>query len=155
VIRLRRGDSCHVLLAEDDPQDVLLTREGLAESKFLHRLSVVPDGETALAFLRRESPFENVDRPDLMLLDLRLPRLDGREVLARIRADGALRDLPVVVLTSTRYEEVYLRDQRLGADAFVTKPVGLRSFVEVVRQIDEFFLTIVRCEHDESEVSAP
>ncbi len=133
-----------LLLVEDDPGDVAMTREALAESKMLVTLSVVTNGEEAISYLRREPPFEDARRPDLVLLDLNLPRLSGREVLAIAKADPDLLRIPVVILTTSEAEEDVLRSYDLHANAYVTKPVGFGSFVSVVRQIDEFFLTIVR-----------
>lgn len=133
-----------ILLIEDDPGDVVMTREALATAKVLNELHVVDNGETAIAFLRREGDFEDVPRPDIVLLDLNLPRLDGREVLALVKADESLRTIPVVVLTTSDAEEDVLRSYDLHANAYVTKPVDFEAFMQVVRQIDEFFLTVVR-----------
>jgi CheY-like chemotaxis protein len=133
-----------VLLVEDDPGDVAMTREALGESKMLINLRVVTNGEEALAYLRCQEPFADACRPDLVLLDLNLPRLSGGEVLAVVKADPDLLRTPVVVLTTSRAEEDVIRSYDLHANAYITKPVGFESFVSVVRQIDEFFLTIVR-----------
>jgi len=133
-----------VLLVEDDPGDVLITREALVGSKLVHNLHVVDNGERAVDFLRRQGDYHDVPRPDLILLDLNLPRLDGREVLARIKADEALRQIPVVVLTTSDAEEDVLRSYDLHANAYVTKPVDFEAFIAVVRQIDDFFLSVVR-----------
>ena len=133
-----------LLLVEDDPGDVLMTTEALEESKLLTSLHVVRDGEDAVAYLRREGAHADAPRPDLILLDLNLPRLDGREVLAIIKADPDLRRIPVVVLTTSEAEEDVLRSYDLHANAYVTKPVDFDRFIEVVRQIDEFFISIVR-----------
>ena len=133
-----------VLLVEDDPGDVLITREALVGSKLVHNLHVVDNGERAVDFLRRQGDYHDVPRPDLILLDLNLPRLDGREVLARIKADEALRQIPVVVLTTSDAEEDVLRSYDLHANAYVTKPVEFEAFIAVVRQIDDFFLSVVR-----------
>lgn len=131
-----------VLLVEDDPGDVLITREALATAKVLHHLHVVADGEAAVAFLRRQGEYAEVPRPDIVFLDLNLPRLDGREVLAIIKADPVLRSIPVVVLTTSAADEDILRTYDLHANAFVTKPVDLAAFMDVVRQIDNFFVTV-------------
>ena len=133
-----------VLLVEDDPGDVLMTREALEDYKVRNTLNVVSDGVDALAYLRREGAYAGVTRPDLILLDLNLPRKDGREVLAEIKADDELRRIPVVVLTTSEAEEDVLRSYHLHANAYVTKPVDFERFVRVVRQIDEFFVTVVK-----------
>jgi CheY-like chemotaxis protein len=132
-----------ILLVEDDPGDVLITREAIESSKVANRLSVVSNGEEALRFLRREEPYPDAPRPGLILLDLNLPRLDGREVLARIKADPDLRRIPVVVLTTSSSDEDIVRTYDLHANAYVTKPVDFDQFMSVVRQIDEFFVSIV------------
>jgi CheY-like chemotaxis protein len=139
-----RRASLELLLVEDDPGAVAMTREALSESKMLINLRVVTNGEEAIAYLRRDGPFVDAQRPDLVLLDLNLPRLSGREVLAIAKADPDLRRIPVVILTTSEAEEDVVRSYDLHANAYVTKPVGFGSFVSVVRQIDEFFLTIVR-----------
>jgi CheY-like chemotaxis protein len=133
-----------VLLVEDDPGDVLMTREAFEEHKVRNRLSVVSDGVDALAYLRKEKPFEDATRPDLILLDLNLPKRDGREVLAEIKNDTVLRQIPVVVLTTSQADEDVLRSYQLHANAYVTKPVDFDRFVNVVKQIDEFFISVVR-----------
>ena len=133
-----------ILLVEDDPGDVLITREALEHSKVKNTLHTVVDGEEALAFLRQEGDFAGATRPDLILLDLNLPRRDGREVLAEIKSDPELRRIPVVVLTTSQAEEDILRSYDLHANAFVTKPVDFQRFVDVVRQVDEFFFAVVR-----------
>ena len=133
-----------VLLVEDDPGDVLMTREAFADHKLKNVLHVVDNGVDALAFLRREGPYGDAPRPDLVLLDLNLPRMDGREVLAAVKADEDLRSIPVVVLTTSEAEEDVLKSYKLHANAYVTKPVDFGRFLEVVRQIDEFFVTVVK-----------
>ncbi len=133
-----------LLLVEDDPGDVLMTREALEGSKLVHNLHTVSNGEEALAYLRREHPFEDECRPDLVLLDLNLPRLDGHEVLSIVKCDPDLRRIPIVVLTTSEAEEDILRSYDLHANAYVTKPVGFESFMSVIRQVDEFFLSVVR-----------
>lgn len=133
-----------LLLVEDDPGDVLMTREALNDSKLLNHLHVVDNGEQALDFLRRQGEFIDAPRPDLVLLDLNLPRLDGREVLAIVKEDPELRTIPIVVLTTSDAEEDVIRSYNLHANAYVTKPVDFDTFVSVVRQVDEFFLTVVR-----------
>jgi CheY-like chemotaxis protein len=133
-----------VLLVEDDPGDVLMTREAFEEHKVRNRLTVVSDGVDALAYLRGEEPFTDAVRPDLVLLDLNLPKRDGREVLAEIKNDESLRQIPVVILTTSQAEEDVLASYRLHANAYVTKPVDFERFIAVVRKIDEFFVTVVR-----------
>ncbi len=132
-----------ILLVEDDPGDVLITREAIEGSKVANRLNVVSNGEEALQFLQREAPFTDAPRPGLILLDLNLPRLDGREVLARIKSDPDLRRIPIVVLTTSSSDEDIVRSYDLHANAYVTKPVDFDQFMSVVRQIDEFFVSIV------------
>jgi CheY-like chemotaxis protein len=138
------GQPIEVLLVEDDPGDVLLIREAFEFNKVLNNLNVVNDGEQALAFLRREDGYADVARPDLILLDLNLPRKDGREVLAEVKADDDLRTIPIVVLTTSEAEEDVLRSYQLHANAYVTKPVDFERFVAIVRQIDDFFVSVVR-----------
>jgi CheY-like chemotaxis protein len=133
-----------VLLVEDDPGDTLMIREAFEENKLRNRLSSVTDGVEALEFLRREGKHATAPRPDLILLDLNLPRKDGREVLAEIKGDDVLRTIPVVVLTTSQAEEDVLRSYELHANAYVTKPVDFERFIEVVRQIDDFFVTVVK-----------
>lgn len=144
---MNAGDSgimIQILLVEDDPGDVLITREAFAENKVRNELSVVADGEAAMAFLRREGGFGDAPRPDLVLLDLNLPRKAGHEVLAEIKSDTDLQRIPVVVLTTSDAEEDVLRSYDLHANAYVTKPVDFDRFLNVVRQIDDFFVTVVK-----------
>jgi CheY-like chemotaxis protein len=133
-----------VLLVEDDPGDVLMTREAFEEHKVRNNLTVVSDGEDALAYVRREGDYANATRPDLILLDLNLPRRDGREVLAELKADPELREIPVVVLTTSAADADILASYRLHANAYVTKPVDFERFISVVKQIDEFFVSLVK-----------
>ena len=133
-----------VLLIEDDPGDVVLIREAFEHNKVHNALNVVSDGVEALEFLRNEGAHADAPRPDLILLDLNLPRMDGREVLAQIKGDAELRTIPVVVLTTSAAEEDIVRSYDLHANAYVTKPVDFQRFIEVVRQIDDFFVTVVR-----------
>ena len=133
-----------VLLVEDDEGDVLMTREALEEGKVVNRLSVVGDGVEAIAYLRREEPYADATRPDLVLLDLNLPRRDGRQVLEEVKTDPDLRRIPIVVLTTSEAEEDVLRSYDLHANAYVTKPVDFDRFVEVIRQIDDFWISVVR-----------
>ena len=136
-----------VLLVEDDPGDVLLIEEAFADNKVRNRLHTVSDGVEALQFLRREGPYADAPQPDLVLLDLNLPRKDGREVLAEVKADETLQQIPVVVLTTSKAEEDVLRSYKLHANAYVTKPVDFDRFIDVVRQIDEFFVSVVKLPH--------
>ena len=133
-----------ILLVEDDPGDVLMTQEALSDAKLVNNLHVVDNGEEALTFLRQEGPYAEAPRPGLILLDLNLPRVDGRQVLAEIKADESLRRIPVVVLTTSEAEEDILRSYDLHANAYVTKPVDFESFVRVVRQVDDFYISVVR-----------
>jgi len=133
-----------ILLVEDDPGDVLMTKEALVDAKMANELYVVSNGEEALAFLFQEGQYADAPRPGLILLDLNLPRVDGREVLARIKAEEELRRIPVVVLTTSEAEEDILRSYDLHANAYVTKPVDFESFVKVVRQVDDFYINVVR-----------
>ena len=133
-----------VLLVEDDPGDALMTREAFAEHKVGNRLHVVSDGVEALRFLRREGEYAQAPRPHLVLLDLNLPRKDGREVLQEIKQDEDLARIPVVVLTTSEAAEDVIRSYQLHANAYVTKPVDFDQFIKVVQQIDDFFVTVVR-----------
>ncbi|MFD5829503.1 response regulator [Lentzea sp. NPDC060358] len=133
-----------VLLVEDDPGDALMTQEAFEHHKIRNTLHIVKDGVEALEFLRREGQYANAPRPGLILLDLNLPRKDGREVLSEIKADAELRSIPVVVLTTSEAEEDILRSYSLYANAYVTKPVDFDRFIDVVRQIDDFFVTVVK-----------
>ena len=133
-----------VLLVEDDPGDVVLVREAFEYNKLHNALHVAADGVEALDFLHRRNDHAGAPRPDLILLDLNLPRKDGREVLAEIKADDELRTIPVVVLTTSQAEEDVLRSYDLHANAYVTKPVGFDLYTDAVRQIDEFFLALAR-----------
>jgi len=137
------GRPVEILLVEDNPGDVRLTIEGLNESKVRNNLRVARDGVEAMAFLRRESPFPDAIRPDLILLDLNLPRKDGREVLTEIKADPALKTIPVVILTTSRAEQDVLRSYELQANCYISKPVDLEQFITVVKSIEDFWLTIV------------
>ena len=139
-----QGQPIEVLLVEDDPGDELMTREAFEENKVRNTLHVARDGEEALDFLNRRGAFADAPRPDLVLLDLNLPKFDGRQVLAEIKADEDLRTIPVVILTTSGAEEDILRSYQLHANAYVTKPVDFARFIQVVRQIDDFFVSVVR-----------
>jgi CheY-like chemotaxis protein len=142
--RARAGGPVEVLLVEDDPGDVLMTREAFADYKINNTLHVVDNGVDAVSFLRREGEYEGAPVPDLILLDLNLPRMDGREVLRAVKDDPRLRSIPVVVLTTSQAEEDVLRSYQLHANAYVSKPVDFEQFINVVRQIDDFFVTVVK-----------
>jgi len=133
-----------VLLVEDDPGDVVLIKEAFEFNKVHNALHVVSDGVQELDFLYRRNGHEGAPRPDLVLLDLNLPRKDGREVLEEVKADSDLRTIPIVVLTTSEAEEDILRSYDLHANAYVTKPVDFERFIEVVRLIDDFFVTVVK-----------
>jgi CheY-like chemotaxis protein len=134
----------HILLVEDDPGDVLMTQEAFEHHKITNPLHVVTDGVAAMEFLRGRGAYADAPRPGLILLDLNLPKMDGREVLAEIKTDEGLRSIPVVVLTTSSAEEDILRSYNTYANAYVTKPVDLLRFMDVVRQIDDFFVTVVQ-----------
>ncbi|RSM36109.1 response regulator [Amycolatopsis balhimycina DSM 5908] len=136
-----------ILLVEDDPGDVLMTREAFEHHKIRNALHVVSDGVEALEFLKREGRFGEAPRPGLILLDLNLPRKDGRELLGEIKRDPGLCTIPVVVLTTSEAEEDILRSYELHANAYVTKPVDFEKFIEVVRKIDDFWVTVVQLPH--------
>ena len=133
-----------VLLVEDDPGDVLMTQEAFKDYKIANNLSVVTNGEDAITYLRKQGAFVDTPTPDLVLLDLNLPRRDGREVLREIKGDLQLRRIPVVVLTTSDAEEDVLATYDLHANAYVRKPVDFEQFVAAVRAIDDFFITVVR-----------
>ncbi|MFZ2446053.1 MAG: response regulator [Syntrophobacteraceae bacterium] len=140
----RTGKPIEILLVEDNPGDVRLTIEGLKEGKVNNNLRVVEDGVEAMAFLRREGKYADAVRPDLILLDLNLPKKDGREVLMEIKADKDLRVIPVVVLTTSEAEQDILKAYSLHANCYITKPVDLEQFISVVTSIDNFWFTIVK-----------
>lgn len=132
-----------ILLVEDNPGDVRLAEEALRDNKLYNRVSVVQDGVEAIKFLRQKGPYAEAPRPDIILLDLNLPRVDGREVLARIKGNERLRPIPVVILTTSKAEEDVLKSYDLHANCYVTKPVDLEKFIVVVKSIDQFWLTVV------------
>jgi two-component system, chemotaxis family, response regulator Rcp1 len=133
-----------ILLVEDNPGDIRLTQEALKEAKVKNQLHVAEDGVAAITFLRREGTYHNAPRPDLILLDLNLPKKDGREVLQEIKEDPDLKRIPVVVLTTSRDEEDILKSYNLHANCYITKPVTLEELIQIVKNIDDFWLTIVR-----------
>jgi len=138
------GKAIEILLVEDNAGDARLALEALREAKVHNHLSWVTDGVEALAFLRREGPYAQSARPDLILLDLNLPRKDGREVLAEIKADTNFRRIPVVILTTSQAEEDILKAYHLNANCYISKPVDLDQFMKVIKTIKEFWLTIVK-----------
>ncbi len=138
-----RSSPVEILLVEDNPGDVRLTREALKEGKVYSNLHWAQDGVEALEFLRRQGKFADMPRPDIILLDLNLPRKDGREVLFEIKNDDDLKRIPVVILTTSKAEEDVLRSYELHANCYVTKPVDLEKFIVVVQSIDRFWLTVV------------
>lgn len=133
-----------ILLIEDDPGDVELTRQGLATVKMFVHLHTVEDGIKALRYLRREGPYADAVRPDLILLDLNLPRMDGRETLKEIKADERLKCIPVIVLTTSEVDEDILKCYNLGASCYIPKPVGFEAFLKVVQMLEDFWFTIVK-----------
>jgi CheY-like chemotaxis protein len=143
LTRIHEGQPIEILLVEDSPSDTELTFEALREGKVANHLSVVEDGAQAMEFLRRENHYSNAPRPDLILLDLNLPCKDGREVLAELKADPGLKTIPVVVLTTSNADQDVLRAYELNANCYITKPVDFTRFLEVVRSIEHFWLTVV------------
>jgi len=138
------GRAIEILLVEDDPGDELITREAFEHNKLKNNLHVAHDGEEGLDFLYRRGQFEGSPRPDLILLDLNLPKYDGRQLLEKVKSDPNLARIPVVVLTTSSAEEDIMRSYQLHANAYVTKPVDLDQFMKAVQQIDEFFVQVVR-----------
>ncbi|OBB88078.1 two-component system response regulator [Mycobacterium colombiense] len=138
------GRAIDILLVEDDPGDELITREAFEHNKLQNRLHVAHDGEEGLDYLYRRGKFAEAPRPDLILLDLNLPKYDGRQLLEKVKSDPDLARIPVVVLTTSSAEEDILKSYKLHANAYVTKPVDLDQFMKAVRQIDEFFVQVVR-----------
>ena len=133
-----------ILLVEDNPGDVDLAREALAGGKVRNTLHVVGDGMAAMEFLRHQGKYANVPRPDLIMLDLNMPKMDGREVLAEVKADEDLKRIPVVILTTSRAEEDILKTYNLHANCYITKPIDLHQFIKVVQAVEDFWFTIVK-----------
>jgi chemotaxis family two-component system response regulator Rcp1 len=144
----KTGRPIEILLVEDNPGDVRLTQEALKDAKVLNKLRVVSDGVEALAFLRRQGKYVHAARPGLILLDLNLPKMDGRKVLAEIKEDPELKRIPVVVLTISKAEEDIIKTYELHANCYITKPVDLEQFMEVVKAIENFWLTVVKLPPD-------
>jgi chemotaxis family two-component system response regulator Rcp1 len=138
-----------VLLVEDNPGDIRLTMEAFKDGKICNHLSVVRDGVEAMAFLRQEGPYANTPRPDLILLDLNLPKKDGRDVLAEIKVEEDLKRIPVVVLTTSNAEKDILRTNDLHANCYITKPVDFEQFIKVVKLIEDFWFTIIKLSKSE------
>jgi two-component system, chemotaxis family, response regulator Rcp1 len=145
----KSGTSINILLVEDNPGDVRLTKEAMRDSKVRNNLEVVEDGVEALAFLHKDGPFAGFFRPDLILLDLNLPRKSGLEVLQEIKADESLKRIPVVILTTSQAEKDIVKSYDLHANAYITKPVDLDQFIAVVKAIEGFWLEIVKLPPDE------
>lgn len=141
---IERNKPVEILLVEDNPGDVRLTEEALTEGKIYNRLHLAPDGVEALAFLRREGRYEAAPRPDFILLDLNLPKKDGREVLEEIKNDPDLKRIPVMVLTTSHAEQDILKSYNLHANCYITKPVDLDQFIKIVKSVDCFWLSIVK-----------
>lgn len=144
MTHMKSNHQLDILLVEDNPGDVRLTMEALKEAKLLNRIINVPDGVEALAYLRREGKYSEATRPDLILLDLNLPKKDGREVLEEIKNDAHLKRIPVVILTTSRAEQDILKAYNLHANCYITKPVDLDQFIKVAKSIDDFWFTMVR-----------
>ena len=142
--------SVNVLLVEDDPADVELTREGLKDSKMMMTLNVVNDGIEAMKYLRREAPHTDAVRPDLIILDLNMPKKDGREVLRELKADDGLKSIPVVVLTTSQAAWDIQKCYELGANCWITKPIGLDEFIKIVGTVQDFWFTVVKLPLDRS-----
>lgn len=133
-----------ILLVEDNPGDVRLTKEAFKDAKVINNIHVVKDGEEAMAFLRHEGTYANLPHPDIILLDLNLPRKDGREVLAEIKEDSLLKSIPIIILTTSKSEEDILNTYNLHANCYITKPVDLNQFINVVKSIEDFWLCLVK-----------
>src|SRR6056297_860946 len=142
------NDPVEILLAEDNPGDVMLTKKALEEGKLANNLHVTTDGVDALEFLRQDGEHEDAPRPDLVLLDLNMPRKDGEDVLEEMQADASLRRIPVVVLTSSESEEDIAKSYELNANAYLTKPVDFDGFVEIVNRMEDFWFQVVKLPED-------
>lgn len=148
MTNIKAGRPAEVLLVEDNPADVRLTREAMKEGRLLNNMHVVGDGEAAMSFLLRKPPYESAPRPDLVLLDLNMPKKNGREVLAEMKAIDELKSIPVVVLTTSKAEEDIFKTYQLHANCYITKPVDLEKFIAVVQQINHFWLSVVSLPSD-------
>ena len=136
-----------ILLIEDNPGDIRLIKESLKENKFLAELIVISEGEEAMQYLKKEGKFSNVDLPDLILLDLNLPKKDGREILSEIKYDDKLKTTPVIILTSSSEEADILKSYQNYANCFISKPVDLDNFIKIIKSIEDFWLTVVKLKH--------
>jgi two-component system, chemotaxis family, response regulator Rcp1 len=150
---IERARNIRILLVEDSPSDVAMTRAALSEGRVANDLSVVTDGEQAIAFVRRQGAYADADRPDLILLDLNLPRKDGREVLEELKEDPDLKSIPVVVLTTSTAEGDVDRCYQTHANSYVVKPIGIDAFLDAVRGIEDFWLALVRLPDGHARVS--
>jgi CheY-like chemotaxis protein len=144
VLNLALGRPIEILLVEDSPSDVAMTAAAFRDARIANTLRVLTDGDQVMACLRQEAPFEGATRPDLILLDLNLPRKDGREVLAEVKADEDLKRIPVVILTTSSAEADILASYNLHANSYITKPIGIDAFFDAVRSIEDFWLALVR-----------
>ena len=142
--RQKEGKMVEILLVEDNPGDARLTQEALKESKLHNLLSIVTDGDEAIHYLKKEGKFSNVTRPDMVLLDLNLPKKSGREVLAEIKNDPDLRRIPVIILTTSKAEEDIIKSYDLHANCYITKPVDLKQFITIVNTLENFWFSIVK-----------
>ena len=141
---IKYGNPIEILLVEDNAGDARLAQEALKDSKILNNVHVVEDGVDAMAFLHRQGKYAKSPRPDLVLLDLNLPKKDGRQVLSEIKSDEALKRMPVVILTTSKAEEDIVKSYDLHANCYITKPIDLEQFMKVVKSIEDFWLTVVR-----------
>ena len=140
----KNGKHCEILLVEDNPGDIRLTREAFKEGKLKNELHVATDGIEAMAFLRKEGKYRDVQRPDIILLDLNMPKKDGREVLEEIKTDKYLKNIPVIILTTSEAERDIISTYENHANCYITKPVDLDQFIEIVKSIKSFWLSIVK-----------
>ena len=145
----KNGKVADILLVEDNPGDVRLTLEAFKEGKMINNVNVVKNGVEAMAFLRREGEYSNAPQPDIILLDLNMPKMDGREVLAEIKKDESLKHIPVIVLTTSKAEQDILKSYDLYANCYITKPVDLDQFNTVIKSIKDFWLSIVKLPRSE------
>ncbi len=141
---LRTQQAFDILLVEDNPGDVFLTQEAFRESRYEHRISVAEDGDEAMQFLRREGNFRNAPAPHLILLDLNLPKKDGRELLAEVKSDPALQHIPVIILTTSEADQDITHAYKLHANCYLTKPIQMDAFLKMIRSVEDFWLNIVR-----------